>query len=587
MPSCFKIKKNRLSKLKIYPLLSQFRHNHLRQPFGVYNICLFDNGRHGDDVRNFARTVLPPDTNLKQINVEQNPNEPDLKQVDGLLHAMRKINDLPPEQRPDYLLIPVLIGVPLLNLTDQMKSVCGGDVYLTPENIKENKPKILDFLKKISEEPEKYREYIDYLDPLGLKIEYTYPLLEEIKKAKQNGIRVYIPAGHPEYQSIKYLTERDNLKPELYHYLSTGEDINGRIKQISDYIKQNNWYEFNLLELADAEIIKLLDADGKQHLYSSYDNLETNAKRGIYNFYPVRKNGKIAGYSFTDKITVQYPESGYMQRLSALTKYVGLKKEEVLADRSELESFKNYLKNQEYGDNTDFKNKLFKIEDVFDENTINQNKLRLKGKFVDSSLQLYFDVNNQDEIIFKNCDYERSGRPSVKSMFGACFSTCNALADEIKDTESIAAKTEDSVYKSYLKLAEYNERYGKGELALELYQRALDYKKQQLLLRNVKKNDLSIFIKDELNLAKTCNSIKKYEEAEKHYKKAAEIAMQNNSTSDIIKLECISGLGQTLFNLGKINEANQFIDLAMETSNKKTSPFAISAGAQTPKASVI
>ena len=139
MPSCFKIKKNRLSKLKIYPLLSQFRHNHLRQPFGVYNICLFDNGRHGDDVRNFARTVLPPDTNLKQIAVEQNPNEPDLKQVDGLLHAMRKINDLPPEQRPDYLLIPVLIGVPLLNLTDQMRAVCGGDIYLTPQNIKENK----------------------------------------------------------------------------------------------------------------------------------------------------------------------------------------------------------------------------------------------------------------------------------------------------------------------------------------------------------------------------------------------------------------------------------------------------------------
>ena len=173
--------------MKIYPFNTSYntKFSSKSPAFGVYSVCLLDNGKHGSDVRNFAKTVLPQDSLLKQVDVEQNKIEPDLKQVDGLLNALRDINNLPANLRPEYLIMPVLIGVPLLNLTDQMKAVTGKDIYLTPQNLKENKDKIIDFLKIISEQPDKYRKYIDYLDPLGLKIEYTYPLLQEIKKAPE------------------------------------------------------------------------------------------------------------------------------------------------------------------------------------------------------------------------------------------------------------------------------------------------------------------------------------------------------------------------------------------------------------------
>lgn len=548
--------------MKIYPFNTSYntKFSSKSPAFGVYSVCLLDNGKHGSDVRNFAKTVLPQDSLLKQVDVEQNKIEPDLKQVDGLLNALRDINNLPANLRPEYLIMPVLIGVPLLNLTDQMKAVTGKDIYLTPQNLKENKDKIIDFLKIISEQPDKYRKYIDYLDPLGLKIEYTYPLLQEIKKAAENDIKVYIPAGHPEYQSIKYLTERDNIKPELYHYLSTGEDIDGCIKKTSDFIKEKNWYEFNLLELADAQIVKLLDAQGNQHLYSSYDNLETKAKRGIYNLYPVRKNGRVEGYSFTDRVTNQYPDIKYLERLSSLTRFVGLDLSEVLANKEETEKFKIALNNN--SDTSEFKNKLFKIKDVFNEEEITDKKLYLKGNFVDSSLSLFFDVNDSNEVIFKNCNYERSDRPSVKSIFGACFSTCNAVADDIKETEEKAKSTEDNLYKALISRAKSAQYKGNSKEALGFYQSALNYKEEQLLLRNIKKKDLTVFLKDELNLAKTNLELQNYADAENHFRNALSIAMQNRSISDIIKEDCSNGLGYTLLNLGKIKEALHYLELA-------------------------
>ena len=547
--------------MKIYPF-NIYQTKTKKPVFGAYSVYLLDNGKHGDDVRNFAKTVLPKDAVLKQINVVPNSTEPDLKQVDGLLNVLKEINNLPKDLQPEYMIIPVLVGVPLLNLTDQMKAVTGKDIYLTPQNVKENKPQIIEFLKKISEEPEKYRKYIDYLDPLGLKVEYMYPLLQEIKKAVDNDIKVYVPAGHPEYQSIKYLTERDNLKPELYHYLSTGVDIDGKIKQTSDYIKKNNWYEFNLMELADAEIVKLLDADGKQHLYSSYDNLETKAKRGIYNLYPVRKDGKLEGFSFTDRITNQYPDIRYMDKLASLTRFVGVKLQDVLANNDDVLELKKYLKSGQKFAEGKFRNKLFPIEAIFSEEQIAGERLYLKGRFVDSSLKLFFDINDDNEVIFKNCNYERSQRPSVQSMFGACFSTCNAVADDIKETDEIANSTEDFVYKNIIFSAKDAERSGNSLRALNLYQTAQNYKKEQLLLRNIKKNDLPVLITDELNLAKTSASLFNFEKAEKHFRTALNIAMQNNSISDIIKENCINGLGCTLLNLGKVKEAKHYLKLA-------------------------
>jgi hypothetical protein len=140
--------------------------------------------------------------------------------------------------------------VSLLNLQDQVEKITGKNLNLTPQNIKANKQHTLLFLKRIYENPDQYREFINYMDPLKQGIEYTYGVIREINKLADNSHFVYIPAGHPHNETLKWMCGQRGLKPELYHYIATGKDKEGVVNKIYNEIKNNGWYDFNLLGLS-------------------------------------------------------------------------------------------------------------------------------------------------------------------------------------------------------------------------------------------------------------------------------------------------------------------------------------------------
>lgn len=405
--------------------------------FSGKKVDIFDGGEHARDIANFSKAVLPEDTEIEQIQIETNKKEPSVKQIKSLLENLKAINSLPADERPDYIAIPGSVSISLLNLSAQIKAVTNKDIELKPNNIKEHKQDILSFLKELSDNPELYKKEIEYMDSLNQGFKYTYDLIQEINKASENGIKVYTSSGHSKFQSIKYLAKERGQTAELYHYLTSGEDFDNAVFNIEDHIQKNNWYDFNLLILSDAKAIKLMDAKNKEHIYSSNHNLESDSCRGIYNLYPVRKNGEIIGFSYTDRNTNQYPieEMVDKEKLFALTKFVGLDIDDVLADKNTEELFLEYLKNPDIATEQDkelFRQKLFDVKKIFSPQEIVDKKINLKGRYVDSSLKLFFDKNSINEVVFPWCNYERSERPSVKSMFGACFSIFNAIKKDIK-----------------------------------------------------------------------------------------------------------------------------------------------------------
>lgn len=76
--------------------------------------------------------------------------------------------------------------------------------------------------------------------------------------------------------------------------------------------------------------------------------------------------------------------------------------------------------------------KLYKISDVFDQNEITGRKLDYLGGFINNDQKLVFDINSKGKILFQKCNCEGSERPSVKSMWGCCFSTIGAIKRDIR-----------------------------------------------------------------------------------------------------------------------------------------------------------
>lgn len=409
------------------------KHQNLLSFLGV-KTYLLDGGQHSSDMSHFAKAICN-DMDIKILEVEANPIDALAKQMKSLKERLAQVNALPQEEKPDYLAIPLPCTVPLQNLSDQINSVCGKNICLTPENILTHKKDVLDFLKIISENPDKYRQHIEHMDKIGQGFEHVYDVIQEINQAVKSGIMVFSPAGHPQQFTLRWLSGKENLKPELRHFIATGEDINGSVAKMQQTIRDNNWYDFNLLNLSDARIVNLKDINGNDHIYSAYDVCVNEAQRGVYNFCPIKKDNKLSGFSFTDESTLQYPVEEYsaLENISAITKFVGMPLERVLASDKDTEMFKKYLHREDQSILRDFSNMLFKVDDIFTPTEIEENKIRLKGDYIDASLKLYFRQNKDGKVIFPNCDYEQSGRPSVVSMWGSCFSMFNAIANNIKN----------------------------------------------------------------------------------------------------------------------------------------------------------
>ena len=317
-----------------------------------------------------------------------------------------------------------------MNLQDQVNKVMRTNLQLTPENIKAHKPIILNFLQKIYENPSYYREYIGYMDSVNQGIEHTFGVIKQINNLiKTYHAKVYVPAGHPFDETLKWMAGQRNLKPELYNFIATGEDQNGAVKAMQQEIKDKNWYNFNLLTLSDARNITIKNKGwNKDYIFAGYDTCTTDGARGVYNFSPVRDdNKKLIGYSYTDTKTNEYPfkEFPANDEVANLAKYVGLDADDVIANRGEIIQYKSGI----YKDK--LLNKLYPIEEIFSKYEIADKKLRLRGDYVDSTKKLFFRKNNENKIIFPYTDCEGSGKPSVLPMWGCCFAVFNAIKKDI------------------------------------------------------------------------------------------------------------------------------------------------------------
>lgn len=415
--------------------------------FMGYSVHIVDGGDHATNMNHFAHSISDK-WDLYNRETKTVPGDKNVKSIEDVEWKLKELNfqqELSFDKDHDvaYIAIPVLANVPLQNLQAQMRAVTGSDIRLTPDNVKTKKKEIINFLKMLYENPDRYREYINYMDPMGQGLEKTYGVIYQINKLNEhNNIKVYVPAGHPEYNSIKWITEQRNLKPELYNYIATKNDRDNVIHHIQDEIKNDGWYDFNLLSLSDAEVVNLKDTSGSEnYIYSAYDSCINNGARGVYNFTPVRgEDGSIKGYSYHDDKTIDYPYNEFPgnDEIKNIARFVGRPLNEVLADKETTQAFKDAVWDNRSRE--PFADKLFRVEDIFPQHERDYNKMDLKGDYIDSSLQLFFRKNDAGQVIFPECDCEGSGRPSVVSMWGSCFSIFNAIKNDIAIREKFNAK---------------------------------------------------------------------------------------------------------------------------------------------------
>lgn len=418
--------------------------------FMGYPVHIVDGGNHATNMQHFSNAISKDmDTDL--YLVDTNPDDKNLKQLRSLETQLRILNNKIAKGSEDYVAIPALATVPLLNLQDQYTRVMNKEIFLTPENIKSNKQNLLAFLKKIYDNQYTYQQYISYMDPKSQGIENTYAVIQEINKlVNEKNLKVFVPAGHPHEQTLKWMAKNRGLKDELYTFISTGIDENGQIKKLEKEIKDNNWYDFNLLALSDAQVVTVKDAKQAQdYMFAAYDTCITKGERGVYNFSPIRKEGKLIGYSYTDTKTNEYPfdEFPANNELTELNKFVGKQLTEVCASDKETEEFKKRI---EKGLTTyDLPDKLYSVHVVYPRHRYEQDKMSLKGDWVNKAQELFFDVTNMGTVLFRKCNCEGTIKPSVLSMWGSCFSVFNAIKSDIekinkvKDTKKSHEITKD------------------------------------------------------------------------------------------------------------------------------------------------
>ena len=128
--------------------------------FCGYPVHIVDGGAHAENMWHFAKAISS-DMELESHEVEVNKKYNTLKQLKSLEEELRSLNSNGKIKRGDYVAIPALATVSMINLEDQYYCVMQEKINLTPENIKSKSKDVLAFLKKIYEEPEKYWLYIN------------------------------------------------------------------------------------------------------------------------------------------------------------------------------------------------------------------------------------------------------------------------------------------------------------------------------------------------------------------------------------------------------------------------------------------
>lgn len=403
--------------------------SHKTVSFMGYDVHIIDGGTHADDMEHFANAVSNKmDIHMHRLEdtYKSNLNKP-LKNV---LEQLKEINYSKLSNENSYVAIPVKVTIPLQSLQEQYKQVMGYYIHLQPHSTKTCKNKLMDFFRKLYQNPEKYKKHIRHMDPQNQGIEYIYGIIREIDNLKCR--KVYVPSEHPQEETLTWLAGERGEKPELTNYLATGYDKDNKVHNMLDYIKGEGWYNFNLLAFSKADVVNLKKMDGEtDHIYSAYDTTVNNGARGVYNLTPVYENGRVAGYSFIDAVSNDYPynEFPHNDEIKDIIKFVGKYESDVVANDEETARFKEALKQNR--DMLEFANKLYPVWKVFDERELQEGKIYDKGDFVDYKLENFFRRNGEYKIIYPKADYENSGRPSVMGMWGSCYSMFSAIARDI------------------------------------------------------------------------------------------------------------------------------------------------------------
>ncbi len=303
----------------------------------------------------------------------------------------------------------------------------GLTIELTTENLKSNKNILLEMLQKIYNNQTKYEKEIESIDQNGQQFGFLAGVINEINKLTAKGANFYIPTGHPIDHAIRITAGHRGCKDELYRYIATGNDEDGKVKKIIQDVRDSGYYNLNLLTLANAHIVNVGNRDNQEYIYSAFDTLANDSERGVYNFYPIRnKSDDLLGFSFRDRSTLEYDISEYggKREISELLKFVGLNIRDVIADSKAHLMLKQLIKKGK--NRTLAPDRLYRIADIYDEAVIREKKLDCLGSFINRDGTFVFDINQNGEVLFQKCNIEGSSRPSVVPMWGSCFSSIMA-----------------------------------------------------------------------------------------------------------------------------------------------------------------
>ena len=405
--------------------------------FNGFKMHIVDGGIHASNMKYFAKAIssdISDYTKLIMHEVELLPHNTGLKSLKSLDENLTKLdveNIVKPE---DYVTIPCTAPIELNTLTYYFNSANVSKEKFTPQNIKEKKDIVLGFLESASKEG----STLTHMDKDSQGLQHISNIIKTVNNLVEKGVHVFIPSDHPLEAAIKWKAADMGIKDYLYKYIATGEDKGGQIEGIIKNLKAENAYKFNLLTLSDAHIVNLQNRlETGDYIFSAYDSCVTDRARGVYNFYPVRDDaGKILGFSFTDKTSIHYPVNEFAgsSDIENIAHFVGRKPSDFSYEGNIIRIMEQLMAWEEPHDK--LRNIPFPVS-CFPKKRLDKEHILEKGVFFDPTETLFFDLNRDRELVFRKCDCEGSGRPSVVAMWGSCFAAVNAM------TKSVRAQLKD------------------------------------------------------------------------------------------------------------------------------------------------
>ena len=113
-------------------------------------VHIVDGFIHADTMEHFTKSALRNANTVSDIQmhyVECNSRDINTKQLDSIENALKQMSET--LRRGDFVAIPGLASVPILNLQDRVREVLSKTVRLSAKNIKAYKNMLLDLLREM------------------------------------------------------------------------------------------------------------------------------------------------------------------------------------------------------------------------------------------------------------------------------------------------------------------------------------------------------------------------------------------------------------------------------------------------------